>query len=129
MLNWDPGNAAAAGETLIRMATISCRRTESAIVIAKTQSRNRRREYEWAADGTRGHRLGGTISALKRDGYHFAVSLETHWRGAGTAGGIYAAELGGYERGVAKSRGAVIKLGFGFGLIGQEDGYDEQHAT
>ena len=26
----------------------------------------------------------GQFTALKRDGYHFAVSLETHWRGAGT---------------------------------------------
>jgi len=26
----------------------------------------------------------GQFKALKRDGYHFAVSLETHWRGAGT---------------------------------------------
>jgi L-ribulose-5-phosphate 3-epimerase len=25
------------------------------------------------------------FKALKRDGYHFAVSLETHWRGAGTS--------------------------------------------
>jgi len=27
----------------------------------------------------------GQFKALKRDGYHYAVSLETHWRGAGTA--------------------------------------------
>jgi sugar phosphate isomerase/epimerase len=27
----------------------------------------------------------GQFTALKRDGYHFAVSLETHWRGAATA--------------------------------------------
>jgi sugar phosphate isomerase/epimerase len=26
----------------------------------------------------------GQFKALKRDGYHFAVSLETHWRGGGT---------------------------------------------
>ena len=26
----------------------------------------------------------GQLRALKRDGYHYAVSLETHWRGAGT---------------------------------------------
>jgi sugar phosphate isomerase/epimerase len=26
----------------------------------------------------------GQFAALKRDGYHFAVSLETHWRGAAT---------------------------------------------
>jgi sugar phosphate isomerase/epimerase len=27
----------------------------------------------------------GQFKALKRDGYRHAVSLETHWRGAGTA--------------------------------------------
>ena len=27
----------------------------------------------------------GQFKALKRDGYHHAVSLETHWRGAGSA--------------------------------------------
>jgi len=27
----------------------------------------------------------GQFRALKNDGYHFAVSLETHWRGAGSA--------------------------------------------
>jgi len=26
----------------------------------------------------------GQFTALKGDGYHFAVSLETHWHGAGT---------------------------------------------
>ena len=26
----------------------------------------------------------GQFKALKRDGYHHVVSLETHWRGAGT---------------------------------------------
>ena len=26
----------------------------------------------------------GQYRALKRDGYHHVVSLETHWRGAGT---------------------------------------------
>jgi L-ribulose-5-phosphate 3-epimerase len=26
----------------------------------------------------------GQFRALQRDGYHYAVSLETHWRGAGT---------------------------------------------
>ena len=27
----------------------------------------------------------GQFRALQRDGYHFAVSLETHWQGGGTA--------------------------------------------
>lgn len=26
----------------------------------------------------------GQFKALQRDGYQYAVSLETHWRGAGT---------------------------------------------
>ena len=26
----------------------------------------------------------GQLRALRKDGYHYAVSLETHWRGAGT---------------------------------------------
>jgi hypothetical protein len=26
----------------------------------------------------------GQFKALKRDGYHYAVSLETHWAGGGT---------------------------------------------
>jgi sugar phosphate isomerase/epimerase len=26
----------------------------------------------------------GQFRALKKDGYHYAVSLETHWRGGGT---------------------------------------------
>ena len=26
----------------------------------------------------------GQFRALKRDGYHYAVSLETHWHGGGT---------------------------------------------
>jgi sugar phosphate isomerase/epimerase len=26
----------------------------------------------------------GQFHALKQDGYHYAVSLETHWRGGGT---------------------------------------------
>jgi len=40
--------------------------------------------YEWAAMGRGSIDWVGQFKALKRDGYHFAVSLETHWRGAGT---------------------------------------------
>jgi len=41
--------------------------------------------YDWAPVGTGVVDWKGQFAALKRDGYHLAVSLETHWRGAGTA--------------------------------------------
>jgi len=39
---------------------------------------------EWAAMGKGMIDWVGQYKALKRDGYHHVVSLETHWRGAGT---------------------------------------------
>jgi sugar phosphate isomerase/epimerase len=42
-------------------------------------------KYEWAPVGSGVVDWVGQFRALKRDGYHYAVSLETHWRGAGTA--------------------------------------------
>ena len=49
MLNWDPGNAAAAGEIPFPMATIFCPRTASAIATAKISSRRAR--IDWAPMG------------------------------------------------------------------------------
>jgi len=39
---------------------------------------------EWAPMGAGIIDWEGQFRALKRDGYRFAVSLETHWRGGGT---------------------------------------------
>jgi sugar phosphate isomerase/epimerase len=39
---------------------------------------------DWAAMGQGVIDWVGQFKALKRDDYHFAVSLETHWRGAKT---------------------------------------------
>ena len=82
MLNWDPGNATAAGENAFpdgynllpkdRIGHCHCKDVMH------------RGKSDWAPMG------GGIIDwaeqfkALKRDGYHFAVSLETHWNGGGT---------------------------------------------
>ncbi len=83
MLNWDPGNAAAAGEipypdgyNLLPKERIGHCHCKDAV--------KKGEKYDWAPMG------GGTIDwlgqfkALKRDGYHYAVSLETHWKGAGS---------------------------------------------
>lgn len=84
MLNWDPGNAAALGEIPYpdgysflpknRIGHCHCKDT------VKSGDK-----YEWAPVGKGLIDWTGQFRALKKDGYHFAVSLETHWRGAGSA--------------------------------------------
>ena len=83
MLNWDPGNAAASGEIPFpdgynllpkdRIGHCHCKDT------AKKAN-----GFDWAPMGGGMIDWAGQFKALKRDGYHFAVSLETHWHGAAT---------------------------------------------
>lgn len=82
MLNWDPGNAAANGEkpypdgyNLLpkdRIGHCHCKD------VATPGKEN------WAAMGKGVVDWEGQFRALQRDGYRFAVSLETHWQGGGT---------------------------------------------
>jgi sugar phosphate isomerase/epimerase len=85
MLNWDPGNSATFdGDTPYpddykllpkeRIGHCHCKDT-----IRKPDGK-----FEWAPVGGGIIDWVGQFRALQRDGYHFAVSLETHWRGAGT---------------------------------------------
>ncbi len=85
MLNWDPGNAAERDEkpypdgyNLLPKDRIGHCHCKDA---AKKPDGS---GYEWAAMGRGIVDWVGQFKALKRDGYRFAVSLETHWRGAGT---------------------------------------------
>jgi len=85
LLNWDPGNAASRGEIAYpdgyallpknRIGHCHCKD-----VVKKSEGN----EYEWAAMGRGIIDWTGQFAALKHDGYQLAVSLETHWRGAGT---------------------------------------------
>ena len=84
MLNWDPGNAATLGEkpypdgyNLLPKNRIGHCHCKDAVKTSKG--------YDWAPMGGGLIDWAGQFKALKRDGYHFAVSLETHWRGAGSA--------------------------------------------
>jgi sugar phosphate isomerase/epimerase len=86
MLNWDPGNAAASGETpypdgynLLPKDRIGHCHCKDAI------KKDKGKGYDWAPMGGGIIDWAGQYKALKRDDYHFAVSLETHWRGAGSA--------------------------------------------
>jgi sugar phosphate isomerase/epimerase len=84
-LNWDPGNAAERGEkpfpdgyNLLPKERIGHCHCKDAV--KKPDGTG----YEWAAMGRGTIDWVGQFKALKSDGYHLAVSLETHWRGAGT---------------------------------------------
>jgi len=88
MVNWDPGNAAARGENpypygynLLPKNRIGHCHCKDIKEIAKTADS---KEPGWAAMGSGVIDWVGQFTALKRDGYQYAVSLETHWRGAGT---------------------------------------------
>jgi L-ribulose-5-phosphate 3-epimerase len=85
MLNWDPGNAATfpdsmpypKGYDLLPKDRIGhCH--------AKNVVRKPDGKWEWAPVGKGVVDWADQLRALKRDGYHYAVSLETHWHGAGT---------------------------------------------
>ena len=85
MLNWDPGNAATRDEkpfpdgyALLPKDRIGHCHCKDAV--KKPDGKG----CDWAAMGRGIIDWRGQFAALKRDGYHFAVSLETHWRGAGT---------------------------------------------
>jgi L-ribulose-5-phosphate 3-epimerase len=85
MVNWDPGNAAARGESpypggynLLPKNRIGHCHCKDIVKIADAD------EPAWAAMGAGAIDWAGQFAALKRDGYHYAVSLETHWHGAAT---------------------------------------------
>jgi len=84
MLNWDPGNAAAlagtpysAGYPLLpkdRIGHCHCKD-----VLLKPDHK-----YGWAPVGSGMVDWVGQLQALHRDGFHYGLSLETHWDGGGT---------------------------------------------
>ena len=84
MLNWDPGNAAALGSTpypngyelLPKQRIGHCHCKD---VVTKPDHK-----YDWAPVGSGIVNWVGQLQALQRDGFRSGLSLETHWRGAGT---------------------------------------------
>ena len=84
MLNWDPGNAAALGSTPYPNGYDLLPKERLGHCHCKDVVRKEGAKYEWAPVGGGVVDWVGQFKALKRDGYHQAVSLETHWRGAGT---------------------------------------------
>jgi sugar phosphate isomerase/epimerase len=84
MLNWDPGNAAALGSVPYPTGFDLLPKDRIGHCHAKDVIRKPGQPYEWAPVGAGVVDWTGQFKAFVRDGYHYAVSLETHWRGAGT---------------------------------------------
>ncbi len=104
MLNWDPGNAATFanskpfpdGYNLLPKHRIGhCH--------AKSVIRHPDGTWEWAAVGTGVVDWAAQLRALQHDGYHYAVSLETHWRGAGTPEASTRVSMKGLKDALAKA--------------------------
>lgn len=84
MVNWDPGNAARLGEIPFPDGYDKLPKDRIGHVHCKDVQKKADGSMEWAAMGHGFIDWVGQFKALKKQGYHFATSLETHWRGAGT---------------------------------------------
>lgn len=84
MLNWDPGNAAARGETPFPDGYALLPKNRIGYMHCKDIVREPDGKTEWAAMGRGIVDYVGQFRALKKDGYKGVLSLETHWRGGGT---------------------------------------------
>ena len=60
-------------------------------------------KYEWAPVGGGVIDWVGQFRAFKHLGYHYAVSLETHWRGAGTPEASTRISMAGLKKTLAKA--------------------------
>jgi sugar phosphate isomerase/epimerase len=85
MVNWDPGNAAMRGEVPYPDGYEKLPKNRIGHVHCKDiQKKADGSGMDWAAMGRGTIDWVGQFRALKQSGYHFATSLETHWRGAAT---------------------------------------------
>jgi L-ribulose-5-phosphate 3-epimerase len=84
MVNWDPANAAAIGNTPYPADYQLLPKDRIGHCHCKDVIRKPDGKYDWAAVGSGVVDWVGQLQALQRDGFRSGLSLETHWRGAGT---------------------------------------------
>jgi len=83
-LNWDPGNAAYRGEIAFPDGFAAIPKERIGHMHCKDVVRKAGGTFEWAAMGRGIVDFVGQFRALLQAGYSGTMSLETHWRGAGT---------------------------------------------
>jgi L-ribulose-5-phosphate 3-epimerase len=103
MLNWDPGNAAALGSTPYPDGYQLLPRNRIGHCHCKDVVRKPDQKYDWAPVGGGIVDWVGQLQALERDGFHYGLSLETHWRGAGTPEASTRISMDGLKKTLAKA--------------------------
>jgi sugar phosphate isomerase/epimerase len=103
MLNWDPGNAAALGSTPYPDGYNLLPKERIGHCHCKDVIRKPDHKYDWAPVGGGVVDWVGQLQALQRDGFRYGLSLETHWRGAGTPEASTRASMDGLKKTLAKA--------------------------
>ncbi len=103
MLNWDPGNAAALGSTPYPDGYQLLPKDRVGHCHCKDVIRKPGQKYEWAPVGGGIVDWVGQFQALRRDDFHYAVSLETHWRGAGSPEASTRISMDGLKKTLSKA--------------------------
>lgn len=83
MLNWDPGNAVALDEVPFPTGYAALPKNRIGHCHVKNGQKVGPGKYEWLPVDEGVVDWAGQFRALAKDGYHYAVSLETHWHGGG----------------------------------------------
>jgi len=103
MLNWDPGNAAALGTTPFPTGYAALPKDRIGHCHCKDVVSKPDHKYDWAPVGAGIVDWVGQLQALHRDGFHFGLSLETHWRGGGTPEASTRASMDGLKKTLTKA--------------------------
>jgi L-ribulose-5-phosphate 3-epimerase len=103
MLNWDPGNAAAIGSTPYPNGYELLPKDRVGHCHCKDVVRKPDGKYDWAPVGSGIVDWVGQLQALRRDGFHYGLSLETHWRGAGSPEASTRISMDGLKKTLGKS--------------------------
>jgi sugar phosphate isomerase/epimerase len=103
LLNWDPGNAAYRGEVAFPNGFEKLPKERIGHMHCKDVVRKPDGSYEWAAMGRGIIDYVGQFRALVQDGYHGAMSLETHWNGGGSPEESSRQSMAGWKELLAKA--------------------------
>ena len=98
MLNWDPGNAAASGEVPFPYGYNLLPKGRIGHCHCKDELHNASGKSEWAAVGSGTIDWKGQLQALVKQRFSGTLSLETHWRGAGTPEASTRASMAGLQK-------------------------------